>query len=797
MRMRQAERSPCRWRVVAVAVSSGLLWSTLAIAQEEPGRIAGHVSDAQGAALPGVTVTVSGPALPNAPIAVTDGRGDYRAGPFVPGTYVVQFELAGFTAARRDDIAVPPGGTATLDVTMAVAPAEQPNERLRFSQTVVVTAQRRPEDVRQVPISVTAFTAANIEEAGIQKPGDALALVPNVFLAETFTAGSSLIVSRGIAQTHNGSPPLAVVVDGVYQGNQKQFDQELFDIERIEVLKGPEGALYGRNSIGGAVNIITKQPTTTFEGQARVGIGNGNARNLEGAVSGPIAGDTLLVRVAGSYKDSDGLIENAYLKTPADPYTDKTGRVQVRWLVAPRWTVNGRISASNTDGGAVRYSIFPATGHANDFSYPPEANILGISRRTMRDYSAQVEWAGAPFKVTGILGHSIVDERYRGDADMSHPGGRIAFPFGQIGQGQDLSVQMTSEELRVTSRDDHRLRWSAGAYRIDTTRDLVSQLFADTTGTTAGFVPIIRLSEHDDNTAWALYGQADLMVNARWTVSASARYDADSRGQTDLAAGIFRRTLFDAWQPRVTATYTASNRFMAYLNVGRGFRSGGYNAPTVNPGLYQEELSTSVELGARSTLADKRLRIDGAVYATRLENAQFFHVDFASASQVIDNLRRVGIRGAEVTMTALPVQGLELVGGLGVNNSRIDDFDGSSALVGNQTPMNIRSTLNLGAQYGHQIGPAIVGVARVDIARRGRQYWTPDNLDVQNPVNLLNLRVSVLKGQWSVVAWAKNVTNRKYYVEYGDAKWAGIISGDDIAWLGRPRTAGIDLVSRF
>ena len=778
-------------------VISILLCARLAGAsQAQPGGVAGRVSDPQGEPLPGVTVTLSGPTLP-ATVAVTNERGDYRLASVPAGTYVVLFDLPGFETTRRESVVVPSGGTATVDVVMALAPAERPNERLRFSQTVVVTAQLRPEDVRQVPISITAFTSDTIEEAGIQKPADALALVPNAFMAETFTVGSSLVMSRGIAQTHNGSPPLAVVVDGVYQGNQKQFNHELFDIERLEVLKGPEGALYGRNSIGGAINLVTKQPTKIFEGEARASLGNGGSQIVGGAVSGPIGGDSLLVRLSGQYKDSDGLIENTYLNKKADPYTDKSGRAQVRWLAGPRWTLDGKISASNTNGGAVLYSIFPTTGHANDFSYPPEENILGASERTMSDYATRVEWTGEPFTVTGIVGYSAVDESYRGDADFSHPGGPIAFPLGQLGQGQDLNVKMFSQELRVTSPDDRRVRWSGGFYRIGTTRDLVSQLFADTNGTVAGFVPIVRLGEHDDNTAWAVYGQADAKVNDRWAFSTSVRYDEDSRGQTDLTTQTFRRTVFDAWQPRFTATYTASSRLLAYLNVGRGFRSGGYNAPTVDPAIFKEELSTNVELGARATLADKRVHLDGAVYGTRLENAQFFRVDFASASQVIDNLRRVGIRGAEIAVTALPAQGLEVSGGLGVNDSTIDDFDGSGTLVGNQTPMNIRSTLNLGAQYAHLIGRAVVGMVRIDFERRGKQYWTPDNLDVQNPLNLLNLRFSVLKGAWTVVAWAKNVTDRKYYVEYGDATWSGIISGDDIGWLGRPRTAGVDLVSKF
>ena len=765
----------------------------------QPGHatLVGHVTDESGAPLPGVTVTAAGVALPGREVTAVSGpSGEYRVALLAGGVYAIQYELSGFETVRRNDVRLTAGATATLDLTLKSEVAK-PSERLGFRETVFVTAQMRAENVRDIPISLTAFTSSQIEEAGIEKPGDALGLIPNVFVAETFTVGSSLIMSRGVAQTHNGSSPLAVVVDGVYQGNQKQFNQELFDVERIEVLKGPEGALYGRNSIGGAVNIITKQPTEKFEGYARASVGNGSSLGGAFAVSGPLSGDKLLFRVSGSSKNSDGLIENTFLKTEADSYEDNTGRLQIRWNPTQRFSIDGKASVSHTNGGAVLYSIFPTTGFANDFSFPPEANILGSSKRRMHDYTVRAEWAGRAFKATYISGYSTLTETYRADADLSHSGGRIATPFGQLGQGQDLDVQMFSQELRVASPDRQRLRWTVGAYRLDTDRELTSQLFADTNSTVAGFFPIVRVAEEDDNGAWAVFGQADLKHGEHWTFSGSARYDTDGRRQVDLVSGGARKTSFDALQPRFTATYQPTSAFLTYLNVGRGFRSGGYNAPTVTPDIFQKELSTNVEFGARSTLAKNHLHIDGAVYFTRLDNAQYFRLDFASASQIIDNMNHVSIRGAEVTVTSRPVRGLELYAALGVNDSQIDDFNGSEAFDGNQTPTNIRSMMNAGAQYARLIGKGIVGILRADVQRRGRQYWTPDNLDVQDPISLLNLRFSMLVDKWSVVAWSKNVTNEKYYVEYGDAAWSGIISGDDIAWLGRPRSVGIDLVRKF
>lgn len=138
-------------------------------------------------------------------------------------------------------------------------------------EEVTVTAQRRAERLQDVPVAVTAFTAAEIEARGIGSTRDILPMTPNVTYDESFTVGNSFVSVRGVAQINNADSPVAIVVDGVPQNSQKQLRMELFDVERIEVLKGPQGALYGRNAIGGAINIVTREPTNEFDGWAQVG----------------------------------------------------------------------------------------------------------------------------------------------------------------------------------------------------------------------------------------------------------------------------------------------------------------------------------------------------------------------------------------------------------------------------------------------------------------------------------------------------------------------------------------------
>ena len=176
--------------------------------------------------------------------------------------------------------------------------------------TIYVTARRRSELLQDVPAAITAFTDDTIEAAGIERPADFINLTSNVTLVETQNAGNAFIVIRGITQARNSEPSVAVIVDGVQQVNPAQFNQELFDIEQIEVLKGPQGGLYGRNAIGGAIVIRTRQPTDEFEGMVRAGVDNGFGYWLRGTLSGPIS-DTLalprgrfLVRHRGLHQQS-------------------------------------------------------------------------------------------------------------------------------------------------------------------------------------------------------------------------------------------------------------------------------------------------------------------------------------------------------------------------------------------------------------------------------------------------------------------------------------------------------------
>lgn len=667
-------------------------------------------------------------------------------------------------------------------------------------ERVEVTAQRRIEPLQDVPAAVNALTARQLEERGVTTTQDFVAAIPNMSFDQSFTHLNSFVVLRGVTQINNADSPVAIVVDGVPQNNQKQFRMNLFDIQRIEVLKGPQGALYGRNAVGGAVNIVTKAPSDKFEGFGGLTLANGSDKTFNAGLSGPL-GAGAAFRLVAQTRESDGLIKNDYLQRTVDGIDrDSVVRGKLSFAASRDLTVDVQAGWNDFKAGANHDSVLPGGNAARVVN--PVTSLFGKTFGSIGDASVKLDWGTTLGTVTSITALTDLKEAYRGDLDFSNPrdlpGGFLGFGF-QAGQGQDLKVRMTSQELRLTSPENRPVRSIVGLYALRTERKLATRVFIDGNSSLNQIdnpaAVIVNLSESNRNTATAIFGQLDFDLDKQTTLSAALRHDRDNRQQTDLINGGEREISFSKTQPKLTLTHKWRKDALVYATTSTAFRSGGLNAPGL-PDFRAESL-TNYEIGSKNTLMGGAMVMNLALFEARSKDFQYFYVDVTRASQLIGNIDKVNMRGLDFDLRWRVSRDFELDAGVGVTNSIIKANTALPDTVGKHTPKNTPLKATLGAQYEWGLSGGARLTARADLEHRSKRYWQADNVDIQPALDLLNLRLSYAGAadRWSMSLWGKNVTNEAYYTDVNAPRFSGLPY--TIGWRSQPRTFGVDAKFRF
>ena len=291
-------------------------------------------------------------------------------------------------------------------------------------EEIVVSARKRSENLQEVPIAVTAFTASQIESAGIQRPADFISLMPNVTMVDSANVGDTQVSIRGIVSTRDAESTFAYVVDGVLVTNPNGFNEELMDVSQIEVLKGPQGALYGRNAVAGAILVTTNRPDEEFEGKIKVGVGNNGSTNASLTLSGALA-DGVLGRVSINRRETDGHYSNTYTgANSVDFLEDTTVRGRLIWDVNEELSLDMRAGMSEVSGGAINFNaVFAIPMFAEGFGLGPtffadvndhefifSNNVPGENEQETTEFSVKADWDRDGFDVSAIFSYSDLEE---------------------------------------------------------------------------------------------------------------------------------------------------------------------------------------------------------------------------------------------------------------------------------------------------------------------------------------------------------------------------------------------------
>lgn len=689
-------------------------------------------------------------------------------------------------------------------------------------EEIVVTARYRQESLQDTPISITAFDSARIEAAGITDVHGFINLTPNFFARETFRSGVTFLTIRGITTGQQGFAPISYVIDGVKASSIDAINQgALFDLERIEVLKGPQSALYGAGAIAGAVNVITKKPTDEFEGQVKVGYAEGDDFTFKGSVSGPIVKDTLSFRLSGYYRNTDGLVDTT---TGDDLDFEEQGAVRGRLLFTPNDMVNleFRAAYSEIEAGAAKQESFTDFNLLNTFNSQTQARrgIIGEENRDILDVSAKID-IELPFAtLTSVSSYHEMDQDLYGSASWIRPPAlgeppviglfgpifgenavepAMGFgPMGPTGQAidhfQDLvdDFEIFTQDVRLTSNTEGRFRWVAGFEYID--REIINGLTLGTINPQNTSLTFVNRFDERNDTIWGAYFHLSLDITEDMELAVSGRYDEDDystrlfnpvSGETinsldENGMPVDKLQATDSkFQPKVTLSYDWSENLHTYLTYSEGYRFGFFNTGN----LTNPEETKNYEFGMKAVLFDGQASFNGAVFYIDYSNQQLTSVTSQPPFRLTTNIPESDVLGFEIETTLRVTEDLNFSGGVGYLDTEISELNRRLDAVP-------KVTANIAADYIHEIGNGLEIVGRLSWRHQGSFILRSGLFNIHS-IDLLDIRLGLQNDNWSLTGFAKNVLDEQFASDATDFGVAFVRS------YSPPSSVGVELGYRF
>jgi iron complex outermembrane receptor protein len=688
---------------------------------------------------------------------------------------------------------------------------------------IVVTARHRAEDIQSVPISITAVSGTAIKDQRINTLQGLEHSVPNLVFGETGTSGETHIGIRGIGDFSRNigfDTRVGVYIDGVFAGQSLAVDQGLVDLAQVEVLRGPQGTLFGKNSSSGAINIISNRPELgETSGEIRLGAGNLDTFTGEVVANVPL-GDTAAARVAFFTQEQDGYISNLFTGQNNMSSDHMLGRLRLRMQPNDDLDINFSFDFREQDNDLLFLEPDADWEIAN--GNPQAAPIMVADQDA--DLIDENSGSGAGltidytldngFVLTSITGFRTVDRKVGSDEDAT----RV---FVLDARYFEDDFDHFTQEFRLASREDEAFRYVVGAFYFDQQADTNRKvaLGPGFGGPPEGVDAAIQDSAVDTSNI-AVFVNANVDLNDRWTLSGGLRYtDEQKDAQIDqfvfpgfgLAEMI--QESFERDEDYVTATfnvqYQATDEILGYFTFSNGYKAGGFNVdlvPTIDDLFFEEETVDSFELGMKSDLLDGRLRLNISAFHAEYDDYQVFQFRFdpfsGTTALLVSNAASVTTQGIEVEGVASLSDSFQLSYGFGFTDAEFDDFPGGSIdamgnpinVAGNTLPRAPEFTAAVTANYQFTAGP-VDGNAMLNYTYRGEQYFNPDNRENsrQSGYGLLNASIDLdINENWSVGIWGQNLTDEEYRGMRG-VSFLGI----PFSLYMQPRTYGVEAAYRF
>ncbi|MEM9484319.1 MAG: TonB-dependent receptor [Cyanobacteria bacterium P01_F01_bin.116] len=655
---------------------------------------------------------------------------------------------------------------------------------------IVVTAERTPEDVQDIPISITTFTEQQIEDANINSLDSIADRTPNfTFFPSGANRTAPFYSLRGVNSFNAfGRDGVGFFVDDVPYDFANFIDQDLTDLERIEVLRGPQNTLYGRSALGGVVNVITRRPTNEYEFKGAASYGSYEDFESQLSVSGPIVEDELAFRLSGSYGTQDGFVENTFLNDDIDGGTAITGRGQLLWTPSEAWEV-----LLNASFGDYREGAQPLILVDSGDPFETELDFNGFNDLVTNAQSLRVAYDTPNIRVTSITAHRFSSDNGAFDGDFTTADLEInAF---------DFSSRVFTQELRVQSPEaEEQLQWIAGGYFEASTfkndRAFVSGLDSPLPGRRQG-------DGDTDNRTFAAFGQVSYGVTDELTLTGGLRYEnthtttdfeqvfTSNDGTVVIPVLNLNDVDIDGSEllPRFAIDYRLTPDVLLYGSVTRGYRPPGasFEPFSADSAVFEAETAWNYEVGLKSSWLEDRLSVNLGAFYNDASNFQFPSIQGFDVTVGNADVRTFG---AELEIAARPIPGLELTAGLGLLDSEFENglsgFTGLP-LEGNRVPFVPDLTYNVAAQYRSESG----FLGRLELIGFGNTFFDEINTVEQRDYALVNLRLGYEADNYGIYLFANNLFDEEYLTQSFDLGTG--IGGT----FGAPQTFGFQVRTNF
>ena len=705
-------------------------------------------------------------------------------------------------------------------------------------EEIVVTAQRREQNLQDVPIAISAMSGQMLEDAGVRDPRDLQSYVPSLQFQSGTAATTTIIFLRGVGIgdfNSNTTGAVGVYVDDVFLGANAGKLFNVFDGEGVEVLRGPQGTLYGRNTTGGAIKFASRKPTNELSTDLSVLYGRYNEVRLEGGIGGPIVDDKLKIRVSGLYDNRDGWMHNRVTGHDLNDVDLWAARAIVDYTPTDSLLLRLSLHSGQNNGGARQFQHrgqgvgfdgspmfdengvpLDGMGYA-DYDHNPNAgdfNIEGKEKVKVSGGSLLGELKLDGVTLTSITAYEKVDRNTLEDTDVS--------PWDVLTAVYIDKPEQWSEELRAQSTGDSRLNWIAGAFffddnlETDSSFDVLRVARFDPEFVYDPLVNSVGLARYpytQKTRSWALFGQTDYAITDAWNLTVGLRYTEDKidfkyasfydepipgqPNQIDPVVSTDDSSKFTNTSGRLALSYKVSEDTLVYGSISSGYNSGGYPGGSAQFDFQLEPFDSeklyAYEIGAKTELLDRRVRLNAAAFYYDYKDLQVFIYDTTALLPVMRkvNAGSAKIYGLEAELTVKPTAQLDAFVSISMLSSEYQDFTPLGNDFSGNTLINAPEfSMSAGLTWTQPIGGAGSLQATAAGSYQSKVYLTPDNLSAytQDPVTMLNARLAWTPpgGGYEVALWGKNLTDERW-VNF----MAPIITMDQLNY-NDPETYGIE-----